>query len=218
MVKIHTDVGSKKRLEEYLVSLSLGSVKDLIMPFLDSISLHINLNITFLSNAWKVGKWFTNNMLTLSHLGYLNRILRASLCATLSGSSSLYYGYTIVHTYIEMAMLWTSVDILSYSASGHVIQPFFSCSPLRTRGVRGEQRPGSAPSSRVHRVPHPQHPWRCSSLSHIHTHTHTPTSFLFLAAFLCCLPRGGEVSTYPCAQRSTRNQMTIACAPGNVSE
>ena len=203
------------------------------MPFLDSISLHINLNITFLSNAWKVGKWFTNNMLALSHLGYLNRILRASLCATLSGSSSLYYGYTIVHTYIEMAMLWTSVDILSYSASGHVIQPFFSCSPLRTRGVRGEQRPGegsqlqgapcTTPTASVEML---------VSLAHTHTHTHTsnyknntqrqhthtPTSFLFLAAFLCCLPRGGEVSTYPCAQRSTRNQMTIACAPGNVSE
>ena len=78
---------------EYLDSLRQGSVKHLIMPFLDSVSLHIY--IQFLSNASKVCTLqFTYTLLALCHLGYFNRILRASLYA-LSCSSSLYYGYTI---------------------------------------------------------------------------------------------------------------------------
>ena len=72
MVKIHTDVGFKyfQRLEEYHVSLRLGSVKDLKLAFLDSVSLHINLNITFLSNASKVGTLqFTNILLAPTNEG-----------------------------------------------------------------------------------------------------------------------------------------------------
>ena len=175
MVKIHTDVGSKKRLEEYLVSLSLGSVKDLIMPFLDSISLHINLNITFLSNAWKVGKWFTNNLLALSHLGYLNRILRASLCATF-----IWFLFPLLWLHHSTCIHWNghAMDICGYpvvfcfrSCDSAVLQLLPSEDPWSQRGAETRGRL-PAPGCTVYHT-HSIHGDARLSRTYTHTHTHT---------------------------------------------
>ncbi len=62
---------------------SVGSVRVIMITFFGSVNRHINLNIKFLSTAWKVGTLHVTNMwLALVHLGSLSEILKASLKAT----------------------------------------------------------------------------------------------------------------------------------------